>query len=110
MTNFTNWHYAKGRGTCGVYAVVDELSGRCYIGSAVCCEYRLELHRIRVGRRSRRVPEGLKRLAYGSEPVRLKYHILREVPEAELTDWEQAAIDAAGDKATNVRVAFRARR
>src|ERR1700754_478469 len=101
MSNFTHWHYIRGAGTCGVYEVYDELSGRRYIGSSECCEYRLQLHEQRIRRRSRNIPAGLKALAYVDRPVKLVYRILKAVPKDQLVAAEQAAWSKAAHTATN---------
>jgi len=101
MTNLTNWHY-RGRGTCGIYEVHDELSDRRYIGSSNHCEYMLERHRMRIGRGSLKIPGGLQALVYSGKAVRLAYRVLKAVPRADLAAEETKAIHAAGAKATNI--------
>ena len=102
MSNYADWR-RRGRGTCGIYEIYDELSGRRYIGSSTHCQYRLELHRMRINRGSSKLPSGVQRLAYTGQPVLLSYRVLKAVPECDLAMEEGKAIAKAGDKATNVQ-------
>jgi hypothetical protein len=107
MSNWTNWHDAKGRGTCGIYQIKDELSGRVYIGQSTNCEYRLGQHRQRLDRGSRRLPQGLKNLAYPDRAVRLTYTIIIRCRREELDRFEFQAM--CGKDCTNIHHGVAAR-
>lgn len=80
----------------GVYRIVDQVSGKFYIGSSINVAKRWEQHRLRMQRGTHANP--ILQAIWRAGPDRLRIETLRECGpvKAEILAAEQEALDAAG--------------